>query len=140
MFGPLDLLLPYIEYVLFVLVLVNAVTRVLAHRSHVNQYREGGAETISRYLLHDVSNAVLLLAALYFMTVHFHGGVVLSVLILGLLVTDFFEFEARKVEARKEDSLERPKGALGAWTLVFLYAAFQSVFFVVEPLWKIIVG
>ena len=140
MFGPLDLLLPYIEYVLLVLVLVNAVTRHLAHGSYVDQYREGGAEAITRYTAHEVSNVLLVLATFYYMTTHFHGGVIMTILVLALLITDFFEFEARKVEARKEDPLQRPKGALGAWTLVLLYAAFQSVFFVVAPLWEYVVG
>ncbi len=48
------------------------------------------------------------------MTLHHHGGMVLSVLVLGAVITDFFEFESRKVEARRDIPLERPKGAIVA--------------------------
>ncbi|SNZ02530.1 hypothetical protein SAMN06269185_0045 [Natronoarchaeum philippinense] len=132
MFGPLDLLLPYVEYVFLVLVLVNAVTRFLAQRHYVDQYQDGGAEALDRYLPHDVSNVLLVLGAFYFTTITLHAGTILSVLALGVFVTDFFEFEARKVEARREDPLQRPKGALAAWTLVLAYALFQSVFVLIE--------
>ncbi|HMB49583.1 DUF7313 family protein [Natronoarchaeum rubrum] len=141
MFGPLDVLLPHVEYVFLVLVLVNAVTRFLAQRHYVSQYRDGGADAIDRYAVHDLSNVLLVLGAFYFTTITLHAGTILSVLALGLFVTDFFEFEARKVEARKEEELGRPKGALAAWTLVLAYALFQSLFLILEQsaLWGNIV-
>lgn len=134
MFGPLDLLLPYIEHVILLLVLVNAATRLVEHGNYVSQYRDDGLEAMSRSPVHIATNVLLVLATFYYLTVDFHAGTVLSVLVLGLFVTDFFEFEARLVEARKEESLDRPKAALGAWGAVFVYAAYQSLFATIVPL------
>jgi len=55
------------------------------------------------------------------------------------MLTDFFEYESRLVEARQDLPLERPKGALVASTFVFLYIAYQSLFFVIQPLWELVV-
>jgi hypothetical protein len=127
LFGPLDTLLAeQIASLLLLLVLVNMVTRFLAHRRHVDQYSERGVEAISRWIPHELSNIVLVLASFYFLTVHQHGGMVMSMLVVGLVITDFFEFEGRKVEGRRDLSLDRPKGALTAWVFVLLYAVFQA--------------
>ena len=157
--GPIDVLLaPVIEYVLLVLVLANLGTRYLAHGSHVQQAEED--EEVRRHRLHELSNVVLVLASFYFLTLDHHSGVVLSMLVVGTVLTDFFEFEAsgfgggfgggyvgadffefeaRRVEARQDLPVEQPKGAIVASTLVFLYAAYLSLFFVVEPVWNAIV-
>jgi len=127
-----------IEYVILVLVVVNFGTRLYAHRKHTAQ-AEDGAEAISRVIPHEVMNVLLVVASLYYMTVHHHGGMVMSTLVLGLFITDFFEFEARKVEARRGIELERPKGSLGAAALVLLYASYQTLFFLVEPIWSAVV-
>lgn len=136
LFGPLDQLHGVIEEVILVLVLANFVTRFLAHRRHVKQYEDGGAEAISRYVPHVASNLLLVLASFYFLTVHHHAGIVMSVLVLGLFLTDFFEYESRKVEARREIPLERPKGALVASLFVFLYASYQALFWVLAGPWS----
>jgi hypothetical protein len=136
--GPIDLLAPYVEYVVLGLVVVNVVTRLVAHRSHKRQ-AERGPEAVSRHPVHELSNVALLLGSFYFMTVQYTAGMVLSVLVLGLVIADFFEFEARKVEARTDEPLDRPKSALAASVLVLAYALFQSVFFLVEPIWSNIV-
>lgn len=136
--GPVDALAPFIEPVLVVLVVLNMLTRLAAHRSHTRQAEEG-PEAVSRFLPHELSNGVLLLGAFYYTTVHHHGGVVLSTLVVGLVLTDFFEFEARRVEAREERPLDRPKAALTASMLVLGYALFQAAFFLVEPVWEGIV-
>lgn len=139
LFGPLDAVLaPVIEFVILGLVVVNLVTRLAAHRAHVRQ-AEADADTLSRHPVHELSNVLLVLAAFYYATLHVHGGVVASVLVLGLVITDVFELEARKVEARREIDLERPKGALVASVLVLLYAAYQSLFFLLEPVWSAVV-
>jgi hypothetical protein len=127
-----------IEYVILALVVVNIGTRLFAHRQHKAQADEG-AEAMGRSIVHEVSNVVLVLVSLYYLTLHHHGGMVMSVLVLGLFLTDFFEFEARKVEARRGIEIERPKGAIAASLLALAYAAFQSVFFIVEPIWTSIV-
>lgn len=128
LFGPLDALHSQIRIVLLALVIINMVTRFLAHRRHVGQYEEGGADAITRWIPHEVSNALLVLAAFYLLTIDHHPGIIMSVLVVGMVVTDFFEFEGRKVEARSEISLDKPKAAIGAWVLAALYVVYQLLF------------
>jgi ABC-type Fe3+ transport system permease subunit len=138
--GALEAVSGTIPSVVLVLVLLNLVTRLQAHRVHVRQAREGDDdEELSRYGPHEASNLLLLLASFAFTVVEPHGGIVLTSLVLGTFLTDFFEFESRKVEARNGLKIERPKSSIAASTLVVLYAGFQSVFFLIEPLWNAIV-
>ncbi|WP_424003529.1 DUF7313 family protein [Haloarcula salina] len=147
LFGPLDTIMGstapggtyLIEYVLLVLVVANFFTRQLAHRRHTKQYEDDGAEAISRHPLHVTTNVALVLLSFYYTTLHQHGGMVLSVLVLGAVITDFFEFESRKVEARRDLPLERPKGAIVAALVVFMYAGYQSLFWVIKGPWSSIV-
>ena len=137
--GPIDALLaPVAEYVVLVLVLANLGTRFLAHQSHVRQAAEG-AEAVRRHRLHELSNVLLVLGAFYYLTLHHHSGVVLATLVVGTVLTDFFEFESRQLEARQDLPIEQPKGAIVASAVVFLYAAYLSLFFVIEPVWSAIV-
>jgi len=139
LFGPLDTIVgPYIEYLLLALVLVNLITRLVAHNAHRRQARDG-PEAIGRHPLHLASTWALILASLYYMTLHHHPGIVLSTLVVGLFITDFFEFESRKVEAREDLGLERPKSSLLMSTLVLLYTAYVSVFFLIETYWNAII-
>lgn len=137
--GPLGVVDPYIEYVVLVLALLNLVTRQAAHSRHKRQ-AEDGADAIDRHLGHEATNVLLVLASFYMLLVHFHGGFVMAMLALGLVVTDFFEFEARRVEARTDEPLELPKGAIVASALVVSYAAFQALWFLVEGYWKAVVS
>ena len=138
--GPLDALGPFVEYIVLVLVLVNLGTRWLAHRRYVTQADEAdGAKNVDRSLLHETTNMALVLGAFYMATVHYHAGVVMSTLVVGLVLTDFFEFEARQVEARNDMTFERPKGAVAASLLALLYAGYQSLFVFIEPVWNAIV-
>lgn len=140
LFGPVDgLLEPVIGFVLLGLVLVNMAIRGLAFRSHRKEASEGGAEAISRYLPLEATNVALILGSFYYMTLEYHGGMVLSVLVLGMFISDFFEFEARKVEARRDVPLEPPNSAIAASVLVLLYAGYQTLFFVIAPVWNAIV-
>ena len=140
LFGPIDTYLgPIIEYVIFALALGNIVTRYIAHRSHVKQAERGGAEAISRHPAHTVSTILLILSSYYFFTLEVHGGAVLSVLVVGTFITDFFSFEARQVEARRDVNLARPSAAIASSVLVFLYAFYQSLFFIIKPIWNAIV-
>jgi hypothetical protein len=125
--------------VILVLVLLNMATRALGHRTHAKQAAEGGEEAVSRFVPHVVMNIVLILATFAYMVTHPHGGMVLTVLVVGMFLADFFEFEARKVEARNEMSVEPPKSAIGASLVVLLYAAYQSIFFIIAPVWNAIV-
>lgn len=139
-FGPVDGVLAaevgvgeviVIEVLILVLVVANFATRKFAHDRHRAQ-AEAGADAISRVLPHEVVNVLVVLGAFYYMTVDHHAGMVLSVLAIGLFVADFFEFEARKVEARRELSLDPPKGSIVAGLLVLAYAGYQALFFLVE--------
>ena len=138
--GPLDALGPYVEYLILALVLVNMATRARAHHLHTRQAEESDdAEALARSTLHEGTNALLILTSFYFLTYEAHAGMVMSVLVVGMVVSDFFEFEARKVEARKDEPLDRPNGALFASAIVLLYAAYQALFFLIKPLWSAIV-
>ena len=126
-FGPVDgVLAPVAEYVVLALVLANLGTRLLAHRSHLRQAADG-ADAIRRHRLHELTNGLLVLSAFYYLTLHHHAGIVLSVLVLGTVLADFFEFEARRVEARGELPLEAPKGAIAGSVLMLAYAAYLAV-------------
>jgi hypothetical protein len=137
--GPVDQLEPYIEFVILGLVALNLAARALAHRRHVSQAEDGGADALSPHPAHHLSNALLVLGSFYYATVQPHGGTVMSVLVVGAVLSDVFEFEARKVEARKDEPLERPKAALFSSTLVLLYALYQTLFFLVKPLWTSVI-
>ena len=138
MLGPVDLLRPVIEPLVLVLVVVNLCTRLAAHVVHRSQADEG-PDAVSRFLPHEVSNVVLLLASFYYTTVEPHGGVVLSTIVLTVFMTDLFEFESRKVEARKGERLDAPKAAVAASMVALIYAGYQSLFFVIEDVWNSIV-
>lgn len=140
LFGPIDTIIgPQIEYVLLVLALANVVARAVGHRTVVRQAETGGATAIKRHPALIGTNLLLVLSVFYYTTLHYHAGVVFSTLILGMVLTDFFEFEARKVEARQELPIERPKGAIAASLLVVLYGAYLSLFFLIRPYWTQIV-
>jgi len=140
LFGPLDTVLgPWMEHVLLVLVVAWFLTRKVAHDAYRRQAREGDAEALERHPLHTFTTWGLILGSLYYTTVHHHSGVVLSTLVIGTYIADFFEFEARKVEVREGHTLERPKGSLALGVVALLYAAYLSLFFLVEPLWNAVV-
>lgn len=136
--GVLDALEPYIAHVVLALVLVNMFTRIRAHAVHERRV-EDGAEELSRYTPHSATTFALVLASFVFLLVEPHGGMVMSVIAVGLLLTDFFEFESRQVEARNDMTFERPKGAVAASLLALLYAGYQSLFVFIEPIWSAIV-
>lgn len=139
-FGPIDTLLaPYLEYLLLVLVIVNMGSRALEYERHVSQAAEGDAEAVTRSPIRVATNFALVLGGFYYATVHYHAGVVFSMLMVGLFITDLFEFESRRVEARREIELERPKGAIAASVLVLLYIAYQTLFFLIAPVWNAVV-
>jgi hypothetical protein len=140
LFGPVDGVLGaevgigevlVVEVLLLLLVVGNFVTRFLAHTRHRRQAEEG-SEAVSRFLPHEVANVALIAVSLYYLTLDAHAGTVMSVLVLGLFLADFFEFEARKAEARRDVPLDRPKGALGAGLIVFAYAGYQVLFFLID--------
>ena len=136
--GPLEAVADLVPHVVLVLVLANMVTRYLAHRKHVDQAKSDD-EDVSRYAPHTATSILLVLASFAYLIVEPHGGMVMSVLVVGLFLADLFELEARQVEARNEMTVEAPKSALAASVLVLLYAAFQSLFFVIAPVWNSVI-
>lgn len=139
LFGPLDTLLaPYIEYALLAMILLNFVSRRVAHSAHKRQ-ADDGADALSRHPFHVFTSWGLVLLSFYYLTLHVHAGVVLSALVLGTFLADFFEFEARRVEVREGRRLEMPKGATVAATLTFLYIGYLSLFFLIKPFWTQVV-
>ncbi|ESP89325.1 DUF7313 family protein [Candidatus Halobonum tyrrellensis] len=138
--GALESVAGLLPLVIFVLVLVNFGLRVLAQRSYESAAEEGDDdEALSRYLPLEAVNVLLVLLSFAYLVVHPHAGMVLSVLVLGMVLSDFFEYEARRVEARNGMELERPNSSIVMSVLVFLYAAFESVFFLIQPYWTQII-
>ncbi|MFB6253705.1 MAG: hypothetical protein ABEI06_03765 [Halobacteriaceae archaeon] len=139
LFGPIDTILgPYMEYILLILVFLNLFTRKVANDTYKEQ-ASNGAEAIERYRPHLLTNWALIIGSFYFMTLHQHAGMVLSVLVLGMFISDFFEFESRKVEAREGRQLELPKSSIVVSMLVFLYTAYIALFFIIKPYWNAVV-
>lgn len=136
--GALDALEPYIAHVVLALVVVNMLTRIRAHGVHERRV-EDGADELSRYTPHTLTTLLLVLVSFAFLIVEPHGGMVMSVIAVGLLLTDFFEFESRQVEARNDLTFERPKSAVAASVLALMYAGYQSLFVFVAPFWNAIV-
>ena len=144
---PLEFLVPLealeavagvLPYVVLVLVLANLVTRQLAHRTHKREADDDDAE-LSLYTPHVAVSALLVVASFLYMVFYPHGGMVMSVLVVGMVVSDFFEFEARQVEVRNGLPLEAPKSAIAASFVVLLYALFQSLFWVIKGPWEQII-
>lgn len=128
-----------LKYLILALVFGNMVTRILAHHKQRRQAEEGDDSALSRWLPHVVTSVLLVLASFALLVIEPHAGMVLSVLVLGMFVADFFEFEARKVEVRNGLEFERPKAAITASVVVLMYAAYQGLFFLVKDYWELIV-
>jgi hypothetical protein len=137
---PIEAVGPYLPAVILVLVLANMATRALAHRTYRKQAAASDDdEALSRYAPHSATNVLLVLASFAFMVVEPHGGMVMSVLVLGVFLADVFEFESRRVEARNGLDFERPKAAVVASLIALLYAGFQSLFEFIAPVWNAVV-
>jgi len=137
--GSLEAARPVVVYGLLLLVVANMGTRYAAYRRYVSRAEADGEDAIERYPPHVVTSFLLVLFAFAFTVIEPHGGMVASVLVLGTLLADFFEFESRRVEARNGMEIERPKSALVGSMLVLAYVAYQSLFFVIEPVWNAVV-
>lgn len=139
LFGPVDAILaPYIEYAVLAMVVLNFISRRVAHSAHKRQAEEG-EDALSRHPFHSFTSWGLVLLSFYLLTLHHHAGIVLSALAVSTFLADFFEFEARKVEVREGKALEAPKGAMVAATVTLLYSGYLSVFFLIKPYWSAVV-
>lgn len=137
--GPfLDLVAPFIIYVVLIMVIVNMATRFLAHRRHVREARDEDA-AVARYAPHTASTVLLVLVSFVYLATHQHGGIVMSTLVLGMFLADFFEFESRRVEARNAMAIEHPKSAVLASVVALTYAAYQALFFLISDYWNAII-
>jgi hypothetical protein len=146
LFGPIDAILarsvgpaPVIAYLLLGLLLANMLGRGLEHRQHKSQAESGDWKDITRHPLRVATSFLLVVGSFYYLTVAPHGGMVFSVLFLGVFITDLFEFESRQVEVRNDRPLDAPKGAIAASVLALLYILYQTLFFVVAPVWNAVV-
>lgn len=128
-----------IPFIVFVLALASLATRLIAHRSHVSQADEHGADGIERYTLHELTTLALVFATFYYVLVDLHVGVSLAAFALTAFVADFFEFESRLVEARTDRSLEAPKAAIGATLCVVVYAGFIALVTVAGSFWSSVI-
>ncbi|WP_254838306.1 DUF7313 family protein [Natronomonas marina] len=139
LFGPVDTYLaPVIGYVMLVLIVLNVVGRGIEY-NRIADRAEEGADAISRHPLRVATNFLLVVGAFYYLTVERHAGMIVTLLVVGLFLTDFFEFESRKVEARQGWEIERPWGAIGASAVALMYIAYQALFFLVKPYWSAVV-
>lgn len=145
---PLEFLVPIgalesvawaLPYAILALVLTTFLTRHQAHKRHKQAADDEGAEALERFTSHVVVSVLLIVACFLFMVVHPHGGMVISVLVLGMVVSDFFEFEARIVEARNDMALEAPKSAIVASLVALLYALYQALFWVIKEPWEAVI-
>ncbi len=125
---------PILPMVIFVLVLANMATRLLGHRVHKQQAEAGDTdESLDRYLPHVFTTMALVFLTFLFIVYRPVSGMILAIPVVGLLVTDFFEFESRLVEARNEMPIERPKAGLAVSVLVLVYAAYYAFRFLYGP-------
>jgi hypothetical protein len=140
LFGVVDSVLrPYVGLIILGLVLVNMGARAFEYRSIVSQAREGGVDAVTRSPVRVATNYLLLALTFYFTTVEYHAGTVLSVLVVGMVITDLFEFESRLVEIRQDFSLDRPKASIAASVVVLMYISYITLFQYVKPLWTQVV-
>jgi hypothetical protein len=143
LFGPVDSVLGstlvadvlVVEVLLLALVLANMAARARAHFSHVSEVEQARStddaeadEAISRHPARVLTNLLLVLGAFYYTTLSYHAGMVVSVLLIGVVLTDVFEFESRKVEARRDVELDPPKAAVAGSLLALVYLVYVTLF------------
>jgi len=125
---------PILPLAILVLVIANMSTRLLANRVHKQQADEGTKdEALSRYGPHTFTTMGLVIMSLLFIIYRPTSGMILAVPVVGLLLTDFFEFESRMVEARNDMPIERPKAGLAISVIVLVYAAYYGLQFLYGP-------
>ncbi len=120
--GWIEVVGPVLPFAILVLALANMATRHLAHAQHVDQAES--SDSVDRYLPHVFTNVGLVLLSSLFTLYQATGGVLLTTFAVTVLIADVFEFEARNLEARNDMTIERPKSAIVASSLVLLYAVY----------------
>lgn len=135
-FDWLDVIGPVLPLAILVLALANVGTRLLAHREHRDQAED--ADELDRYAPHTFTTVGLVFLSFLLIFHRPTGGTLLSLVAVTLLVADFFEFEARNVEARNDMVIERPKSAMAASVLVLIYAVYYSLVTLNLTFWQVL--
>jgi hypothetical protein len=124
---------PIIPLAILTLAVANMGTRLLSHRKHKQQAVDNDADSLDRYTPHVFTTTGLVILGMLFTLYKPIGGMILMIPVIGLFITDFFEFESREVEARNDMEFERPKAALGVSVLLLIYAAYFGLQFLYAP-------
>jgi hypothetical protein len=123
---------PLLPIAILTLAVGNIITRLLSHRKHKQQV-EDGEEGLDRYAPHEFTTTGLVILGLLFTIHRPTSGMILMLPLIGLFITDFFEFESREVEARNDLEFERPKAGIAISLLVLVYAAYYGLPFLYQP-------
>ena len=103
-------------------------------RAHVEQGQD--ADSVEAYTPHVFTNVGLVLLSFVYILTAPVRGTILSVLVLSMFIADFFELEARNVEARNDMEIEAPKSSIAASLVVLVWSSYFALFFVVEGIWN----
>lgn len=123
---------PLLPIAILTLAVGNIITRLLSHRQHKQQVEDGN-ESLDRYTPHVFTTTGLVILGLLFTVYRPTSGMILMLPVIGLFITDFFEFESREVEARNDMTFERPKAGIAVSLLLLVYAAYYGLPFLYEP-------
>lgn len=134
--GWIEVVGPMLPFAILVMTVANVVTRHLAHNQHVEQARE--RDEVDQYFPHAFTNFGLLIVCLLFTIYHVTGGAILSIIVITMVIADFFEFEARNVEARNDLTVEKPKSSIFTSGLVLIWTAYYVLVAANLPLWEAI--
>ena len=124
---------PIIPLAILALAVANMGTRLLSHRKHRQQAVDSDADSLDRYTPHVFTTTGLVILGMLFTLYKPISGMIMMIPVIGLFITDFFEYESREVEARNDMEFERPKAALGVSVLLLIYAGYYGLSFIYEP-------
>ena len=125
---------PIIPLAILTLAVANMGTRLLSHRKHRQQAVDSDADSLDRYTPHVFTTTGLVILGMLFTLYKPISGMIMMIPVIGLFITDFFEYESRAVEARNDMTFERPKAGIAISLLVLVYAAYYSLPFLYKPL------
>jgi hypothetical protein len=132
--GWIETIGPMLPIAILTLAVGNIITRLLSHRTHKQQLEAGDDDAaLSRYPPHVFTTNGLVILGLVFTLYRPTSGMILMIPVIGVFITDFFEYESREVEARNDLEFERPKAGIAVSLLVLVYAAYYGLPFLYEP-------
>lgn len=131
--GWIETIGPMLPIAILTLAVGNIITRLLSHRTHKQQLEAGDDAALSRYPPHVFTTNGLVILGLVFTLYRPTSGMILMIPVIGVFITDFFEYESREVEARNDLEFERPKAGIAVSLLVLVYAAYYGLPFLYEP-------